>query len=389
MIHADVCAWRFGPRLADNKSWAGGDRNAGRRNQPRAMFDASDMGWGPEGELVSDSDTPTESFGASGGVGGEERRPPVRDVVREVIRYAAKEHTGKSIEINREILGDDHPWVAEGLFNYAFMLMNAVQYDEAVQIAEQVLAVDEQAMSGPRCDTSNAHNLLSHIYERRGDLASSALGLRAPSATKSRSRRSRRRSHSPRRAATRPSTPIKASSPARCSSADPGRGRGSPRRSSNTSLGPNTGSTSPRSGDCSIEDTNQRSKRTMTSTITLPITCQLAEDGLTILHESDRVVHDRGKWQLELADGESVRFEVADFEHDGGLYRVLAEHSADGGSWTSWERVDHGAESPVFAGPADVEINIRALPQGTGPAATSTTSSGTISTRGRPDEFGV
>lgn len=124
----------------------------------------------------------------------------------------------------------------------------------------------------------------------------------------------------------------------------------------------------------------------MNSTITVvPITCQLEEDGLTTLHQSDCVIYDRGKWQLEIAEGETVRFQVADFEHEGVLYRILAEHSADGGAWTPWERGEDGADSPAFAGPAEVEINIRALPQGTETAAKSTTSSGTLSTRGRPD----
>jgi len=124
----------------------------------------------------------------------------------------------------------------------------------------------------------------------------------------------------------------------------------------------------------------------MKSTITrIPLVCRIADGELTSSHESERVNIIRDTWKLQIDDGERVVIETGDFEHEGEQYRVEAESSLDGGDWMTWERTDSVLESPVIAGPTKMEIELRAFPPGMGTAAKSSTSSGTIATRGRPD----
>lgn len=117
----------------------------------------------------------------------------------------------------------------------------------------------------------------------------------------------------------------------------------------------------------------------------IPLVCRIADDELTSTHESERVNIVRDTWKLQVEEGERIVIETGDFDHDGGRYRVEAESSLDGGDWMTWERTESVLESPVIAGPTKMEIELRAFPPGTGTAAKSTSSSGTIATRGRPD----
>ncbi len=89
------------------------------------------------------------------------------------------EHTQRSIELNREVLGDEHPRVAEGLFNYTRALMMAGHYDEAVSRGEEFLAMNEQNTDQARRYRAFGHNLLSHIHERRDDMRSAETHARA------------------------------------------------------------------------------------------------------------------------------------------------------------------------------------------------------------------
>ena len=84
----------------------------------------------------------------------------------------ARKHTQRSIDINREVLGIEHPRVADGLFNLAYALMNAGRYDEAVAAAEKSLAIDERSIGQARRDRGSAHKLLSSIHELRDDMPS-------------------------------------------------------------------------------------------------------------------------------------------------------------------------------------------------------------------------
>lgn len=96
--------------------------------------------------------------------------------------------------------------------------------------------------------------------------------------------------------------------------------------------------------------------------VSITFSCSIEGDALYLAPTTDAVIEDRAEWTAKVEKTDSVIIRIADPEHGIVLDSLTARSSFNEGAWTPWTRVGHGVESPKFAKPGTVEIELAATP---------------------------
>lgn len=124
-----------------------------------------------------------------------------------------------------------------------------------------------------------------------------------------------------------------------------------------------------------------------TPLLTIQISVILTEEGLELVYEDERVVHDAyNTIRFELSEQEAVNFEIQDFVANGHTYRVSVAHSTRKTPSYAWERLANGRRSPIFSEPVQLELKVDAIPATNSAPPASTTSTTVITKKGKPGD---
>jgi len=120
-----------------------------------------------------------------------------------------------------------------------------------------------------------------------------------------------------------------------------------------------------------------------TTTLTIPISLNLGDSGLSLAFEHPRVTTSTTSADLTLGERERAVFEASDFVANGTTYRVRATATTAVGTRIDWQRLQSGCRSPLTDGPEDLHVSLSAVPASTS-ASTSTTHTTIIIKKSKP-----